>query len=99
MGRSGPHYRLSPRAEDDLQNIYGYTAETWSPPQAMRYHSMIVAALDDIADRPAKGRAIDIRPGYMKYAVGSHVIFYRIADDGIDVIRILHRRMDAETNL
>jgi toxin ParE1/3/4 len=35
-----------------------------------------------------------IRDGYRKYASGSHVLFYRLADDGVDIVRILHERMD-----
>ena len=53
-------------------------------------------AIDDI-----RGRAIDdIRPGYRKLPVASHFLFYRIADAGtIDIIRILHQRMDAASRL
>jgi toxin ParE1/3/4 len=49
--------------------------------------------------RPQKG-ARDIRPGYLQIAVGSHVLFYRVGDGGkIDIVRILHRRMDVESRL
>ncbi|WP_246692150.1 MULTISPECIES: type II toxin-antitoxin system RelE/ParE family toxin [unclassified Methylobacterium] len=34
-----------------------------------------------------------------RYAVGSHVIVYRQTGAGIDVIRILHRRMDVPSGL
>ncbi len=42
------------------------------------------------------GRACDdVRPGYRKHAVGSHVLYYRlISGEIIDVVRILHQRMD-----
>ncbi|GLS22564.1 hypothetical protein GCM10007874_55820 [Labrys miyagiensis] len=35
-----------------------------------------------------------IRPGYLKYGVGSHFIYYRQFDAETVVIRILHQRMD-----
>jgi hypothetical protein len=41
-----------------------------------------------------------IRPGYRKHGVGRHIIFYRsIADDCIEIVRVLHERMDAERHL
>ena len=47
-----------------------------------------------LAERPSLGRGIDeVRPGYFKFPVASHVVFYS-KPDGIDVIRILHKRMD-----
>jgi toxin ParE1/3/4 len=50
-----------------------------------------------LAADPRLGRTCDeVRPGYRKYPVGSHVVFYRIARGGIDVARILHQRMDFE---
>jgi toxin ParE1/3/4 len=40
-----------------------------------------------------------VRPDYRKYPSGSHVLFYRLTDDGIDVVRILHERMDYERHI
>jgi toxin ParE1/3/4 len=50
---------------------------------------------------PTIGRACnDVRPGYRKDAVGSHTLYYRIgSDDVIDVVRVLHQRMDADRHL
>ena len=40
------------------------------------------------------------RSGYRKYAVGTHTLYYRIAGvDMIDVVRILHQRMDIDRHL
>ena len=38
--------------------------------------------------------AEDIRAGYRKAAVGSHVMFYRVRADVVEIVRILHRNMD-----
>jgi len=40
-----------------------------------------------------------IRAGYRKIPSGSHVLFYRLIDNGIDVVRILHERMDYERHI
>lgn len=52
-----------------------------------------------VAD-PSLGReCAEVRPGYRKYPSGSHALFYRLTDDGIDVVRILHERMDYERHI
>ena len=92
-------YRLSPRAEDDLEEIWLYTLTHWSLEQADSYHADFVAAFEGLASGAKKGRRVDIRAGYFKYAVGSHLVFYRESDARIDVIRVLHQRMDVDLHL
>lgn len=92
--------RLSPLAEGDLEDIWLYTFQHWSAAQADKYHNAIVAVFADL-ERGKKGRPSDIRDGYFKLPAGSHIIYYR--DDPaartVDVIRILHQRMDAQRHL
>lgn len=92
-------YRLRPRAEADLADIWRYTARIWSPGQAERYHADIVAVFQKLGRGAMVGRPVDIRKGYFKCLVGSHVVFYRMADWGIEVVRVLHRRMDVDRHL
>ena len=93
-------YALSPAARDDLDSIWDYTAETWSPDQAERYVLEIRAACAALASGQRRGRsAEDIRAGYRKLAVGAHFLFYRVGNEGlIEVIRILHQRMDVSAH-
>ena len=92
-------YRLSPLAEQDLEGIWIYTAEHWSLEQADRYVGDIISTFDLIAEHPQKGRVVQVRPGYLKFSSGSHDIYYKRGDRGVDVIRILHQRMDAQRHL
>lgn len=92
-------YKLSPRAQTDLEEIWLYTFRNWSLEQADRYHNDIMAAIAALAQGAKLGRRADIRDGYFKCAVRSHLVFYRQSDAGIDVIRILHRSMDAPAHL
>lgn len=91
--------RLSPRAEADLEEIWFYTSENWSEEQADRYHAEIVMAFEGLVRGTKKGRRVDVREGYFKYAVGSHFVYYRLSDATVDVVRILHQRMDVERHL
>lgn len=93
-------YLLSPRAKDDLANIWDYTTKRWGVDRAERYLRQIQAGIEAAVAEPKLGRTCDdIRPGYRKYPIGSHVLFYRALGDCIDVVRILHARMDFEQHL
>ena len=93
-------YVLSPRAQADLDGIWDYTEATWGEAQAETYLRDIAHAFKTLVDDPRRGLDCGhIRAGYRKYAVGSHVIFYRMAGGTIDVVRILHGRMDFERHL
>lgn len=93
-------YRLTPAAQRDLSAIWDYTQERWDVRQAETYANEIRAAIERIADDPRRGRSCDeIRAGYRRYAIGSHLLFYVEGEDGVDVIRILHQRMDPTRHL
>jgi len=93
-------YVLSPAAQSDLDEIWNYTEEQWSVDQADRYVRELVTAIAAIASGERSGRTCDdIRPGYFKLLSGSHVVFYKTTGPQIDVIRILHQRMDFNRRL
>jgi toxin ParE1/3/4 len=94
-------FLLSPAARVDLAEIWDYTAGRWGVDQAERYIRDLTDACQAVADERRAGRAVDdIRPGYFKLAVGSHFLFYRFTDAGlVDVVRILHQRMDIAAQL
>ena len=93
-------YRLTPAAQRDLSTIWDFTQERWDARQAETYLNEIRATIERIADDPGRGRACDeIREGYRRYGIGSHLLFYVESPDGVDVIRILHQRMDPTRHL
>ena len=95
MSAKPRHYRLSPLAEADIEDIWRYTLQNWSLGQADKYFSELMAAIEGLANGNRIGRsASDIRAGYWKYGEGRHFIFYAVTDDRLDVIRILHKQMD-----
>lgn len=93
--------RFRPRARADLAAIWDYTAARWGPGQADSYLRKIVERCEEAARNGRVGRdASAIRAGYRMIASGSHIVFYRIADDdGLDVVRILHGAMDLPRHL
>ncbi len=93
-------YILSPRAQADLGEIWDRTRSGWGSAQAERYLRQIRAALELLSQNPRLGRSAGaVRRGYRKHPCGAHVIFYREIATGIDVVRVLHRRMDVPRHL
>ncbi len=88
-------YALSPAAQADLEEIWDYTSRHWGEAQAERYTRDIQAACEAMSDGTLVGRSAEnIRAGYRKAAVGSHVVFARERSGRLEIVRILHRRMD-----
>jgi toxin ParE1/3/4 len=92
--------RLSRRAREDLVEIWDYSTRRWGIDQAEPYLREIQAGIKILLETPRLGQGCDeIRLGYRRYRIGSHILFYRIANDGIDIVRILHASMDVERHL
>lgn len=94
-------YKLSPLAEVDLEKIWLYTFKEWSLEQADKYIHSIMTAIKLLAIGKKCGTQTSIRNGYLKYFVGSHVVYFvkHKSSESIDIIRILHKSMDTEKRL
>lgn len=91
--------QISPMAWQhiNLYSRYSYTQITWGRAQRNTYLTQIDAAFQLLAMEPQLGKSCeDLRPGYRKYPVGKHLIFYHQLADGLEIIRVLHQRMDIE---
>ena len=93
-------YIISKKALSDLDEIWFYTVEKWSVEQANRYYQLIFDEIKYICKKSDSGKRIDnIRSGYQVSKVKSHFIFYKIVNNVVEVIRILHEKMDFESRL
>ena len=92
---------LRQEAIDDLNNIWYYTFETWSETQADKYYATIKMACNGIADNPNVGKEYDgINKNLLGVKSEKHIIFYQIINpERIEIIRILHERMDLKNRL
>lgn len=89
-------YRLTPAAERDLELIWTYTARQWGVEQAERYIDQLTASFAELAHAPMTAPSCDhIRKGYRRGRIEQHMVYFRITDYGIAVVRVLHGRMDA----
>jgi toxin ParE1/3/4 len=101
--------RLGASAELDLVNILKWTAENFGARQSRIYRDTLVHAIGELADGPnvvgSSGRD-EIARGFRTLHVarhgrrGSHFLLYRIDRKHlIEVVRILHDRMDLRRHL
>lgn len=99
MAGEARSYRLSPRAIADLEEIWLDTRETWSARQAERSVGEIVETIEALCESPSRARAVDIREDYLKHPAGSHMIYFRLEERALVVIRVLHQRRDVARHL
>lgn len=94
-------FLLSPAARADIESIWSHTVGRWGAGQAEQYLRLIQAACEELAQGTRLSRPADhVRPGYHRAEVGSHILFFRRGEaGGIDIIRILHQRMDIDRHL
>jgi len=95
-------YKISLEASHDIEKIWLYTYEKWSLEQADRYFNLIMNEIEYLAKNPKSGKDCgEVRKGYFRSQIKSHFIFYKInkKNNEIEIIRILHQRMDIKTRL
>ncbi len=92
---------LRQKAIDDLNDIWDYTFEKWSAKQADKYYATIKLACNGIGQNPDVGKEYDeINKNLLGLKSGKHIIFYQLlTENKIEVIRILHERMDLKKRI
>jgi toxin ParE1/3/4 len=91
---------LLPAARRDLARIWSDTATRWDTAQADSYVLAINRRLEAIADFPSSYPEYRSRHGtFRKAPSGEHVIFYLAEPERVQVVRILHTRMDLDAQL
>ena len=88
-------------AINDLTEIWEYTFDEWSEKQADKYYNEIKLACHELANNSKHGKAYtDISKNLLGYQINKHIIFYHhLSDNEIEVIRVLHERMDLKSRL
>ncbi|MDI6025424.1 type II toxin-antitoxin system RelE/ParE family toxin [Corticibacterium sp. UT-5YL-CI-8] len=95
-------YRLifAPLAERDLAEIDDFISVE-SPVAAQRMILRFEKAAMMLTERPYVGATVTSpkRRGLRKWTVSPYVIFYRIADEQLQIVRILHSARDIDRQL
>ena len=100
MPRAPLEIRKTPAAEQDLVDIWLYTAREWGADQADLYLDNLDGAMARLRDHPGIGADVtEIRAGYRRLGAGLHRLYYRVGDDAIEIVRILQVSRDATAQL
>lgn len=89
-------YVLTNKAVEDLSSIWNYTAEEWSEVQADKYYFNLLGICQELADLKLFGKLYsELGLEVLGYRADNHLLFYRkISASKIEIIRILHQKMD-----
>lgn len=95
------NYKFSKKAVQDLKQIWNYTFDNWSENQADKYYNEILNHCLIVSNNPDVGQEYEqILNGLKGSKINRHIIFYRlIAENEIQVERIMHERMDLKRRL
>ena len=92
--------RLSKTAQSDIEKIDYYSFERWGAKAAGAYMAGLEMRLKALLETPLLGvDRSDLREGYRAFVSGSHVIYYRVEEEFIYILTILHQSQDHEAFL
>ena len=84
------HYRLSENAKADLKRIYRRGLREYGEAQADKYYNAFFDRFEQIAEQPLLYQVVaDIREGYRRSVCGADSIYYRIAEETVEIMAII----------
>ena len=93
-------YKLTPDAENDIIEIYGYGFRTFGETQTEKYFSELEDSFQFLSETPLICRErTEFIPSVRIHHHGRHLVIYLIQDDQILIVRILHDSMDIQQHL
>tara|TARA_R110002111_G_scaffold246894_1_gene309693 strand:- start:31 stop:330 length:300 start_codon:yes stop_codon:yes gene_type:complete len=94
-------FKLTKKAIEDLDKIWNYTFDKWSETQADKYYAMLISNCAEIANNSDLGKSYEgITPNLRGVKANRHIIFFRKMEDShLEIIRILHGRMDLKKRI
>ena len=83
-------YRLSRKADQDIQSIFEFGAERFGIAQAESYLLGLHNQLDQLADKPDTWPHIEIQNmSFQRCVYESHSIYYQQGESDVVIVRIL----------
>lgn len=89
--------KYSPESKQDLSEIFQYTKGRYGLDQARSYVRKIDSSAQALITNPhlGKGRN-EIKEGLRSLVVEKHILFYRLHEESVIILRILHTSRDIE---
>jgi toxin ParE1/3/4 len=91
---------IAPAAKNDLKDIYQYGLRQWGQSQSESYLSTIKKQFWLLAQQSLMGtERPELLPNTRSLPIESHTLFYRVAVNRVEIIRVLHGRQDLQRHL
>jgi toxin ParE1/3/4 len=91
---------ILPLAQRDLREIWAHTARRWGAAQADRYLEDVDHEILTLPRYPEIGISYaHVRPGCTALRVHRHLVFFRLDEDRVEILRVLHDTMDVLSRL
>ena len=83
-------------ASADMRRIARETRERWDGEQAAKYADQLRRDIKSLTRFALRFPEFPLRPGLRRMNSGKHAIFYRVGEDRIEIVRVLHAASDFE---
>lgn len=88
-------YLLTPAAQNDLEDIWLYTAQRWSAAQADRCTDILEDTLERLHFMPERAHErLEFDPPVRIHPSAEHLIIYRVKDTHLETLRNLGAGQD-----
>lgn len=88
-------FRLTPKAKADLRAIGRYTLNIWGKTKRNDYLLSLGERFEWLSHNPMLGKfRPELGENYVSYQHESHIVFYFIQGEIIEIFSILHKSMD-----
>ncbi|WP_026941654.1 type II toxin-antitoxin system RelE/ParE family toxin [Hellea balneolensis] len=85
-------YRLAPNATADLERIWLYGFERWGLEAAVKYNDDLFMHFEELSRNPELYPVISERKNYRRSLCGKESVYYRVADDCVEIMAIIGRQ-------
>ncbi len=90
-------FRISRRADADMDARWEYVARH-SPAAANRWIQMVRDKFRFLSKHPETGELCpELGAGVRRFAAGNHGIYYRLHEDHLEIVRVVHAARDVDT--
>lgn len=88
-------FELTDEAVVDLESIFDYSEDQFGFDQAVKYLNELDSCFKFIGSNPNSGKLrSEIRKGLRSFTKDNHIIFYRMIQDTVRIVRVLHGSKD-----
>lgn len=89
------HYILSRKTQEDIDEIYEFGSNEFGKNKSLDYLIELRAHFQFLLDNPIIGKhRSEIKEGLYSFPYASHIIFYRVFNTHIRIVRVLHGSRD-----